>query len=140
MINWERRRLRNRVIKGLELAPRGGVAKDRLQLRQASLSLSVEWQARDIHPWDGDLPLAQQTARFTRELMTDTLVAIRQLFDDLAEVDVIQIRVCGPNEPDRAVLAGTVCRNDLNTAASCPSPAMSLRLLGIQPHLVERSL
>jgi hypothetical protein len=78
---WERRRLRNRVIKGLELAPRGAVANDRLRLRQASVSLSVEWQARDIHPWDGDVPLEQQMAGITRELMTDTLVAIRQLFD-----------------------------------------------------------
>lgn len=134
---WDRRRLRNRVIKALTLAPRGAVAHDGLQLRATSLSLTVEWQARDVHPWDRDLPVGRRTELFTTTLMADTVVAIRQMFERLAEVDVIQIRVLTPNEPGKTVLAGTVCRDNLCAAQACPSPAMSLKLLGVQYRLAD---
>ena len=71
------------------------------------------------------------------ELMAETIVAIRQTFERLAEVDVIEIRVLAPNEPGKAVLAGTVCRDDLIAAQACPSPAMSLKLLGIHYQLAD---
>jgi hypothetical protein len=99
--------------------------------------LNVEWHARDAHPWDCDLPIEQRAELFTAGLIADTVVAIRQLFEDLAEVDVIQICVLAPNDPDMTILAGTVCRDDLNAAVGCPSPAMSLRLLGLQHRLVD---
>jgi hypothetical protein len=134
---FERRLLRNRVIKALTLAPRGGIARDGPLLREISHSLKLEWYARDVHPWDGDLPAERRAELFTAELMTDTLVVIRQMFERLAEIDVIQIRVLAPNEPDKTVLAGTVHRNDLNAAPDCPSPAMSLKLLGVQYRVTD---
>jgi hypothetical protein len=129
---FERRLLRNRVIKALTLAPRGGIARDRPLLREMSHSLKLEWYARDVHPWDCDLPAERREELFAAELITDTLVVIRQMFERLAEIDAIEIRVFEPNEPHKAVLAGTVCRDDLNAARCCPSPAMSLKLLGVQ--------
>jgi hypothetical protein len=129
---WRRRKLRNRVMKALAPAPRGAIANDRLRLRKTSLSLKVEWQARDVHPWDCDLPAWRKTEVFTVGLISDTVAAIRQAFDDLAEADTIQIRVVHPNEPDRTLLAGTVRRDDLNTALGSASPAMSLMLLGVK--------
>jgi hypothetical protein len=134
---WERRRLRNRVIKALTLAPRGAVRDDGPRVREMSLALRLEWHARDIHPWDCDLPADRRAELFTEELMAETIVAIRQAFERLAEVDVIEIRVLAPNEPGKTVMAGTVCRDDLIAARACPSPAMSLKLLGIQYRLAD---
>jgi hypothetical protein len=129
--DWERRRLRSRVIRALTLAPRGAVANDGLSLRNMSPSLTVEWYARDVHPWDNDLPAERRAELFTAELMADTVAAIRQMFERLAEVDVIHVRVLEPNEPHETILAGTVCREDLRAARDCPSPAMNLKLLGV---------
>lgn len=89
---WERRRLRNRVIKALTLAPRGAVPDDGPRVREMSLALRLEWHARDLHPWDCDLPADRRAELFTAELMAETIVAIRQTFERLAEVDVIEIR------------------------------------------------
>jgi hypothetical protein len=130
--DWERRRLRNRVARALAMAPRGGVANDTSLLREMSLSLKVEWYARDLHPWDRDLPVERRAELFTAELMADTVAAIRQIFERLAEIDAIHIRVLEPAAPHKTVLAGTVCRDDLNATRDCPSPAMSLKLLGLQ--------
>ena len=133
----ERRRMRNRVIKALTLAPRAAVPDDGPRLRKMSLALRLEWYARDIHPWDGDLPAERRAELFTAALMAETIAAIRQTFERLAEVDEVEIRVLAPNEPDKTVLAGTVCRNDLCAAQACPSPAMSLKLLGIRYRLAD---
>jgi hypothetical protein len=67
-----------------------------------SLALRLEWHARDIHPWDSDLPDDRRAELFTA-----------------------------------AFLAGTVCRDDLSAAQACPSPAMGLKLLGIQYRLAD---
>jgi hypothetical protein len=99
--------------------------------------LKVEWQARDVHPWNEDLPVGRRAELLTTELMADTIVAIRQIFERLAEVDVIHIRVLAPNAPDKTVLAGTVCRDDVDAAQACRSPAMSLKLLGVQYCLAD---
>jgi hypothetical protein len=114
------------------MAPRGGVANDVSLLREMSLSLRVEWYARDLHPWDRDLPVERRAELFTAELLADTVVVIRQIFERLAEIDTVQIRVLEPAEPHKTVLAGTVCRDDLDATWGCPSPAMSLKLLGLE--------
>jgi hypothetical protein len=134
---WERRRLRHRVIKALTLAPRAAVPDDGPRLRKMSLALRLEWHARDIHPWDCDLPADRRAELFTAALMAETFAAIRQTFERLAEVDLIEIQVLAPNEPDKTVLAGTVYRDDLIAAETCRSPAMSLKLLGIQYRLAD---
>jgi hypothetical protein len=128
---WDRRQLRNRVIHALKLAPRGAVPSDSPLLQKMSVSLEVEWYARDVHPWDRDLPAECRAELFTAGLMADTTVAIRQMFECVAEIDVLRVRVLEPNEPHRPVLAGTVSRSDLNACATSASPTMTLKLLGI---------
>jgi hypothetical protein len=134
---WERLQLRNRVIHALRLAPRGAVPRDSPLLQKMSVSLEVEWYARDVHPWDRDLPAERRAELFTAGVMTDTVVAVRQMFECLAEMDVLQVRVLEPNEPHRPVLAGTVSRDDLNAFAKSASPTMNLKLLGIHSCAVD---
>jgi hypothetical protein len=119
------------------MAPRGGVAGDGSLSPKMSLSLNVEWYARDLHPWDSDLPVDRRAELFAAGLVADTVVVIRRMFERLAEIDAIQIRVLEPIEPHKTVLAGTVCRDDLNATRGCPSPAMRLKLLGVQHRLTD---
>jgi hypothetical protein len=50
-------RLRRKVIGALEVNRRAGVRNDGLSLRSMRNRLEVEWQAREIHPWDRGLAL-----------------------------------------------------------------------------------
>ena len=135
----ERRRLRGRVVKTLALKSRGGIFNDGLPLRTLANHLEVEWFAREPHPWDKDLPPERKAERFVVESLSDTVVAICRMFDRLPEVDTIRIRVLEPNELHKTLLAGTVHRADLHASRRCPSPAMSLKLLGIQYRVTDGS-
>jgi len=131
----DRRRLRKRVARTLALESRGGVLDDRLALTKLSNYLEVEWCARDVHPWNQDLPAERKGELFVAQALKDTLAAIQRLFDVLTEVDTIHLRVLEPTPPYQALLAGTVIRhdlNELNDARRFPSPAMGLKMLGIQ--------
>ena len=127
----ERRRLRKRVTQALQLRPRGGCIDDRLTVKRMSTQLQIEWCARDVHPWDLDLPVERRGELFLEQCRHDTLVAVHRLFARLAEVDVIEIRVVEPQPSARTILAGTVSRHDLNIATHPRSPRMSLKLMGI---------
>ena len=58
----------------------------------------------------------------------------------MAEVDVIGIRVVEPQSSGKAILAGTVSRDDLKGVAGHQSPAMILKLLGIDEETGEKGL
>jgi hypothetical protein len=136
----ERRRLRHRVLKTLKLGSRGAECETGLPLRRLSTRLEVEWYARDVHPWDRDLPQEQRTKRFVEESLKDTVAAIWRMFDHLPEIDTIDLRVLEPNHPHKPLFAGTVCRDDVNAAGSCLSPAMSLKALGVRFRLADGCL
>jgi hypothetical protein len=136
----ERRRLRHRVLKTLRLGSRGAACEKGLPLHRLSTRLVVEWYARDVHPWDRDLPQAQRTTRFVEESLKDTVEAIWRMFERLPEIDAIDLRVLEPNHPHKALLAGTVFREDVNAAGSCQSPAMSLKTLGVKFRLADGGL
>jgi hypothetical protein len=53
---WRRRRLGRILGDALALHRRGEARSDGLSLVGFSMKLSVSWRARDIHPWDSDLP------------------------------------------------------------------------------------
>ncbi len=128
----ERQRLRRRVRSALSLTPRGAVPDDRLPLRTLSTCLEVEWSARDVQPWDRDLPPERQTALFVEQCLNDTVAAIERIFDRMKEVDVIVVRVVDPRSSNPTVLAGTVSRHELGPRLRRLSPAMRLKLLGIR--------
>jgi hypothetical protein len=126
----ERRRLHGRVKRALQLPPRGGCGDDSLAVKHVSTELRVEWGARDVHPWDRDLPAHQRHELFLEQCRRDTIVAVQRLFDQLIEIDVIEIRVVEPPPSSRILLAGTVSRHDL-TLVTTPSSRMQLKLMGI---------
>jgi hypothetical protein len=57
-------RLRSRVIAALEVNRRAGIRNDGLSLKRMRNRLEVEWQAREIHPWDQGLAPEQAAQRF----------------------------------------------------------------------------
>jgi hypothetical protein len=136
----ERRRLHKRVKRALQLRPRGGCVGDRLTVNRISTQLRVEWCARDVHPWDRDLPRDQRDDLFLEQCRHDTLVAVQRMFARLAEVDVIEILVVEPQPSARTILAGTVSRHDLNVVTRHRSLRMSLKLLGIHYEAAQDGL
>jgi hypothetical protein len=101
-----------------------------LTVTRISTELRVEWCARGVHPWDRDLPTHQRDENVLEQCRHDTIVAVQRLFDQLIEIDVIEIRVVEPPPSARILLAGTVSRQDL-TAATTRSSRMRLKLMGI---------
>jgi hypothetical protein len=124
-------RLRRVVRKALALTPRGFVPHDVLVLGELSARLRVEWRARDLHPWDRDLPAERRTVVLRDQALRDTDAAILRLFHLLPEMDAIDIRVLEPREPHRLLLAGTVTRADVLATRSIASPGMRLRMMGV---------
>ena len=84
------------VVRALALRPRGGIANDVLALRKLSIGLHLEWLARDIHPWDRDLPEGSRAELFVQQCLEDVDAAIPRLFHRLPEVDVIEVDVVEP--------------------------------------------
>jgi hypothetical protein len=137
----ERRRLHTRMKRALQLRPRGGCAQDHLTVTRISTQLEVEWCARDLHPWDRDLPAIRRNELFLEQCRHDTLVAVQRMFEQLSEVDVIDIRVLEPLPSARTLLAGTVSRDDLTAATTRPrSTRMVLKLIGIHYEAAEQVL
>ena len=130
--------LRQLVARALRLPPRGGLGGDTLRLRHVSGRLEVEWQARDVHPWDRSLPVERQAQCFTDQTFTDADRAIKRLFELMPELDAITVRVLAPGNGRRPVLAGTVTRTDLDASPSSSSPRMRLWMLGLQYEVHER--
>jgi len=112
---------------------------DTLRLRHVSGQLEVEWQARDVHPWDRSLPVERQAQCFTDQTLNDTDRAITRLFELMPELDAITVRVLAPGSGRRPVLAGTVTRKDLDASPSSSSPRLRLWMLGLQYEIHERS-
>src|SRR5262249_20479259 len=135
----ERRRLRRRVDRALRLRPRGGCVDDRLVVKRISTRLEVEWCARDVHPWDRDLPVDRREELFLEQCHRDTVIAVRRIFAQLAEVDLIEIRVVTPQPSARTILAGTVSRRDQNMVTRQRSARMSLKLMGIHYEAAEEA-
>jgi hypothetical protein len=133
----ERRRLQGRIRRALKLGARGALAGDHLALKRVSSQLQVEWCARDVHPWDRHLPVDRRTAVFVEQCLSDTVLAIERIFEGLAEVDVIGIRVVEPQSSENTILAGTVSRADLDAIHEHRSPGMRLKLLGIKYQVGE---
>jgi len=121
------------VSKSLALTPRGGIPKDVLILSKLSTSMRLEWQARDIHAWDRDLPAGRRAEMFVEQSLSDTNASILRFFQTLPEIDVIEIRVLDPNS-GVAIIAGTVTRDEALTTSS-PSPGMKLKKLGVDYRL-----
>jgi hypothetical protein len=102
--------------------------------------LEIEWYARDLHPWDRDLPLERKATLVAEESLTHTAAAIRRAFDQFPEVDAIEIRVLAPYNPHPLLFTGLVTREGAMQCAPNLSPAMTLKLLGIEYRMIDGHL
>jgi hypothetical protein len=127
---WDRRP----IERALRLIGRGDVRSGGLRLDRACHRLEIRWRAREIHPWDRDLPRERQAAVFAELALADTEAAIMELFEALPHVDVIDLTVLEP-ESDRTMLAGTVSRPAANRAGE--GAVGSRRLLSVKMRLSE---
>ena len=124
--------LQRLVVKALKLKPRGGVANDVLVLNKVSGQLHLEWRARDVHPWDRDLPPGRQAELFLEQALQDTDAAILRLFQTLPEIDQIEIRVLDAYDSTKVILEGTVAREEALATDTSGSLRLRLRMLGVQ--------
>ncbi len=123
------RRLRRRVIKALALNQRGEVRPDGLSLNHFQGRLIIEWRAREVHPWDRDLPALRTAQLFAEQCLDDTNAALERLFSDLPEIDVIEFKVMHPIS-GAPILSGSVARFAARTVRA-HSSAMRLKELGV---------
>ena len=122
-------RLRRKVIGALEVNCRAGVRNDGLPLRSIRSRLEVEWQARDIHPWDQGIAPEEAAQRFAQQCLEDVDAAISSLFESLPETDEIELRVFDPTSGN-PIGAGAVTRVEA-AAATSGSVGMKLKSLGL---------
>lgn len=119
-----------KVERSLALHRRGEARSDGLRLSFARTILQIEWCAREIHPWDRDLPLDELERRFSTQCLYDTHAAISRLFAQIPAVDTIEL--CVRREPSQPpLLAGTVDREDFRHG-DYSSIGMRLRSLGLK--------
>jgi hypothetical protein len=124
---WYKRRLEQ----ALELERRGEGRKDGLKMARMQHRLEVEWEARDVHPWDRHLPREARHARFIEQALVDTEAAIGRLFAALPEVDLIEICVTEPVSHAR-MLWGAIYRWDFRNVRPSPSVRMRLGEMGVK--------
>ena len=122
-------RLRRKVVGALEVNRRAGVRNDGLSLKRMRNRLEVEWQAREIHPWDQGLPPERAAQKFVQQCLADVDAAIARLFASLPDTDEIVLRVLDPTSGN-PIVAGTVTRAEAATARAGPV-GMKLRSLGL---------
>ena len=107
------------VTRALSLTPRGGVAHDVLVVSKLSGQIQVEWIARDVHPWDCDLPEEQKSQLFLHQCLGDVDAAIARLFYELPEIDAIEVSVIHPISKAK-LIEGTVSRAAVLSSSDAP--------------------
>jgi hypothetical protein len=109
------------------------VPNDVLVLTDLSISpFRIEWLARDLHPWDRDLPLELRTKLFHEQALRDTETALFRLFSVFPSMEQIAFRVLEPAAPSRIIAAGNVARGEFEAADSFPSLRMRLHMMGVR--------
>ena len=131
------------VRRALALRPRGAIPNDVLVLHSLRLlghCLQLEWRARDIHPWDRDLPPSQQAELFSEQALRDTDVALIRLFQRLPEIEQIEFQVLNRMDFDGVILMGVVDREEALNPEPPPSLRMRLNMLGVHYQMAEDHL
>ncbi len=85
---------------------------------------------RDIHPSDRDLPPEEKASLFVEQCLSDTKAALHRLFEHLASIDIVELRVLARSR-EHAVIAGAVLRSELDQLSGL-SPGMRLKHLGLR--------
>lgn len=106
---------------------------DGLSLNHLRNSLEIEWRAREIHPWDRNLPAIHVAQLFAEQCLDDANAALERLFLSIPEIEVIEFKVIGP-ETSAPILTGSVSRREVMTV-NAMSSGMRLKKLGVKYHL-----
>jgi len=125
-----RRRLHRRVTRALALNRRGEARADELSLSHFQNRLEMEWRAREIHPWDQDLPLASAARLFAEQCLKDADAALERLFITLPEIDVIDFKMLDPSS-GVPILSGAVTRSESMNIRATTSSGMRFKQLGV---------
>ena len=131
------------VRRALALRPRGAIPHDVLILNNLILSgrcLKLEWRARDVHPWDRELPLTEQAELFSEQALQDTDAALIRLFQGLPEIEQIEFQVLKPDGFDDIILTGLVDREGVLDSERPLSLRMRLRNLGVTYQMADDHL
>jgi len=131
-------RITRRVAHALALTPRGGVRNDVLAIDRLAVALHVQWFARDVHPWDSDLSERRRAELFAQQCLKDVDAAIPRLFEQLPEIDILEIGVLERDSKTR-IIAGVVHRSDLAARAGS-SLGMRLKTIGINYRCTDLKL
>jgi hypothetical protein len=118
-----------RVTRALAVKPRGAIRKDVLAINSLEVGLRVEWFARDVHPWDHDLPEKRKAELFAQQCLEDVDASIPRLFEQLPEIDVLEIKVLERASKSK-IISGVIHRNNLDTQVGS-SLGMRLKTIGI---------
>jgi len=125
---------RRRIVKALALNKRRREARaDGLSLSQFRNRIQIEWRARDVHPWDRDLPQSRVTEMFAQRCLDNTGAALERLFGNLPEIEFIDFTVIDPKS-SAPILRGSADRSEANMAKDA-SPGMKLKKLGAKYRL-----
>jgi hypothetical protein len=131
-------RYQGRIKQALALHLRGEARRDGLTVNNVSSRLEIRLRARDIHPWDRDLARYEREMMFAEQALADTEAVVHRLFENLPEVNVIEINVTEP-ESETLIAAGTVHRSDINAARrNLLSVGMRLREIGVEYHFATQ--
>jgi hypothetical protein len=121
--------LKGRVLRALALHRRGEVRPDGLKLKTMNTTMRIEWFARDVHPWERDAHPASCDRLFAEQCLRDVDATISRLFQELPELDTLELRVFHRGSP-LPLLAGTVNKDDLMQLGR-GAPGMKLKNLGV---------
>jgi hypothetical protein len=124
-----RRRFHRRVIRALALNKGREARSDGLSLNHFQNRLQIEWSARDVHPWDRDLPPPRVAQLFAEQCLKDADSAIQRLFAELPEIDVLDFTMLEFKSGAR-ILCGAVTRNEAMIVRASSS-GMRLKQLGV---------
>ena len=129
MRKWMASRFQHYIKRALALHRGGAVRKDGLTLHRVSTRLEIAWSARDVHPWDrGDAP-EKKAELMLKQAMEDAEAAINRLFENLPQIDAIEVTVLEPGSKN-IIMAGTVHRP--SSAENGSSVKMRLMNWGIR--------
>jgi hypothetical protein len=109
---WEAYLFQRRIGRALALQMRGEARKDGLTLHHVHAQLHVEWQARDVHPWDKALPAEGRATLFVKQTFADTDAALTRLFKTVPSAEIISLRVLRPRTGD-IIMSGEVHRSSM---------------------------
>jgi hypothetical protein len=117
-----------------------GATGGALHLTRVTGRLHLEWQAREIHAWDRDMPAERQAELFCEQTIGDADAALTTLFRILPEIDAIVVQVVEPWPAGRVILAGTVLRETVLGSSLPSSPRMRLKMYGLRYEIVAGHL